>query len=62
MSKKVSRVIACIMLVIWITFLFFALNNPQLSWPWNNAISYSIYLAYFIFMVVLFIAPFKKMV
>ena len=60
MSKKVSRAIACILLVIGIAFIIFALNNPQLSWPWSNAISYSMYLAYFILMVVLFIAPFKK--
>ena len=60
MSKKMSRVIACFMLVISIAFVIIALNNPQLSWPWNNAISFTIYLIYFVLMIVLFIAPFKK--
>ena len=60
MSKKMSRVIACLMLVIGISFVIVALNNPQLSWPWNNTISFIIYFTYIILTVVLFIAPFKK--
>ena len=60
MSRKMSRVIACLMLVIGIAFVVVALNNPQLSWPWSNTISWTIYLTYIILMIVLFIAPFKK--
>ena len=60
MSRKMSRVIACLMLVIGIAFVIVALNNPQLSWPWSNTISWTIYLTYIILMIVLFIAPFKK--
>ena len=60
MSKKVSRVIACFMLVIGIAFVIVALNNPQLSWPWSNTISYIIYFTYIILTVILFVAPFKK--
>lgn len=38
MTKKYSRIIAAIMLVIAIVFIFIALNNPQASFPWSNAI------------------------
>jgi len=48
------------MLVIGIAFVIVALNNPQLSWPWSNTISFIIYFTYFILTVFLFIAPFKK--
>ena len=40
MTKKYSRIIAAIMLVIAIVFIFIALNNPQASFPWSNAITY----------------------
>ena len=60
MSKKMSRVIACFMLVIGIAFVIVALNNPQLSWPWSNTISFTIYFTYIFLTVFLFVAPFKK--
>ena len=52
--------IAFIMLIIAVIFIFVALNNPQASFPWNNTISYTLYGIYAIIMIVLFIAPFKK--
>ena len=60
MTKKYSRIIAAIMLVIAIVFIFIALNNQQASFPWSNAITYILYGIYVVIMVVLFIAPFKK--
>ena len=48
------------MLVIAIVVIFIALNNPQASFPWSNAITYILYGIYVVIMVVLFIAPFKK--
>lgn len=60
MSKRVLRIVACAMLVIGMIFFIVALNNPQLSWPWSNTITYSIYVAYLIVMVVLFVVAFKK--
>lgn len=56
MSKRILRIVACTMLVIGAIFFIVALNNPQLSWPWSNTIAYSIYVAYLIVMVVLFVA------
>ncbi len=60
MSKKLSRIIAIIMLLIGIFFILFAFSHPEMSWPWSNTISYTLYLIYLIVMVVFFIAPFKK--
>ena len=60
MTKKYSRIIAAIMLVIAIVFIFIALNNPQASFPWSNIITYILYGIYVIIMIILFIAPFKR--
>ena len=60
MSKKMSRVIACLMLAIGTIFIVVALMNPQLSWPWSNTISFIIYFTYIVLMILLFVAPFKK--
>ena len=46
MIKKYSRIIAVIMLVIAIVFIFIALNNPQASFPWSNEITYILYGVY----------------
>lgn len=60
MSKRISRIIACIMLVIGVVFFIVALNNPQFSWPWGNTITNCIYTLYLIVIAMLFVAPFKK--
>ena len=60
MTKKYSRIIAVIMLVIAVIFIFVALNNPQASFAWSNTITYILYGLYVVIMVALFIAPFKK--
>lgn len=60
MSKRILRIVACTMFMIGVIVFIVALNNPQLSWPWSNAITYSIYAVYLIVMVVLFIVAFRK--
>lgn len=60
MSKKLSRNIAVVMLVLAIAFLAFALTHPNASFPWSNAVTYTIYAVYVLAMAVLFIAPFKR--
>ncbi len=60
MSKKLSRMIATVMLVLAIAFLAFALTHPTASFPWSNAVTYTIYAVYILAMAVLFIAPFKR--
>lgn len=44
----------------WGCFIFIALNNPQASFPWSNAVTYIFYGIYVVMMIVLFIAPFKR--
>ena len=60
MTKKLSRIIAAIMLVLAAIFIFIALNNPQAGFPWSNTITSILYGVYTIVMMVLFIAPFKR--
>ncbi|WNX86057.1 hypothetical protein RWV98_07235 [Agathobaculum sp. NTUH-O15-33] len=60
MTKKHARIIAVMMLLIAVIFIFFAFHNPQASFPWSNTITYMLYGIYVILMTVLFIAPFKR--
>lgn len=58
--KTKSRMAAGIMLLFATGFLFFAITHPTASFPWNNTITYFIYIVYIVITVVLFIAPSKK--
>ena len=60
MKKNVSRIIGLVMAVIAIVFVVFALNHPEMSFPWSNTVTWVLYGLYTIVMVVLFIAPTKK--
>ena len=60
MTKKLSRIIGILMFVLAIAFVMFAFSHPKMSFPWNNTITYPLYGVYFIAMVVMFVAPFKK--
>ena len=60
MTKKTYRFIGIVMLVLAIAFIIFAFSHPEMSFPWSNTITYLLYGVYFIVMVVMFVAPFKK--
>ena len=60
MTKKTSRIIGIVMLVLAIAFIIFAFGHPEMSFPWSNTITYLLYGVYFVVMVVMFVAPFKK--
>lgn len=60
MNKKISRIVATIMLVIGAIFIVFAMNNPQASFPWKSSITYILYGIYLMTIVILYIAPSKK--
>ena len=60
MTKKISRIIGSIMLVIAIAFVVFALNHPEMSFPWSNTITWVLYGLYTLVTAVLLIAPAKK--
>ncbi len=58
--KKISRIMASVMLVAAIAFVAYALNHPDMSFPWNNTVTYIIYGIYAFITLLLFIAPFKN--
>ena len=60
MNKKISRIIGLVMMVAAIAFVVFALNHPEMSFPWSNTITWSIYGVYMLAAVILLIAPWKK--
>ena len=60
MSKKVSRIIGGIMLILAVAFLFVALGHPEMSFPWDNGITYTLYMIYALMMAILLIAPFRQ--
>ena len=60
MKKSISRIIGVIMLIVAIVFIVFALNHPEMSFPWNNTITWLLYGLYVLVIVVLFIAPKMK--
>lgn len=60
MSKKMSRMIGALMLLIGFAFLLFALGHPEMSWPWGNTISRILYFVYIVAMIIFFIAPFEE--
>lgn len=54
-KRLVFMIIGITMLVIAIVFIWYAMNNPQSSFPWSNKITYLIYLIYIIIMIGCFI-------
>ena len=46
--------IGCLMVVVAIGFLIFALNHPEMSFPWSNSITYVIYAVYLVITVFMF--------
>ena len=60
MNKKISRIIGLVMVIIAIVFVVFALNHPEMSFPWSNTITWVLYGVYAIVTIVLLIAPTKK--
>lgn len=59
MSKKTSRIIAGVMLLLAVIFAAYALFHPEAGFPWSNTITYGLYAVYTAVMIVLFIAPGK---
>ena len=59
-KKLISMVIGMTMLVIAIVFIWYAMNNPQVSFPWSNTITYLIYLVYILVMIGCFVYAKRK--
>ena len=60
MMKKISGITAVVMLIAAVAFVGYALNHPQMSFPWSNAVTYRIYGIYAVTVIVLFIVSFGK--
>ena len=55
--KKLSRIIAVLMLLLAIGFFCYAVTHPVASFPWGLSVTYTIYGVYLLVMAVLFAAP-----
>ena len=53
-KSKVFLATGCLMVIIAIAFVAFALNHPEASFPWSNTVTYSLYLVYLILTVLMF--------
>lgn len=60
MTKKTSRKLGLLLLVLAVCFVVYALEHPAGSFPWSNSVTYTIYLGYILLTVVLLWAPFGK--
>lgn len=54
-KSNIFFIIGCILLLIAIAFIRFALNHPERSFPWANSITFTIYIIYIIVMISMFI-------
>ena len=60
MKKSASRIVGLVMLIIAVAFIMFAVNHPEMSFPWNNTITWLLYGLYILMTVMLLIAPKTK--
>ena len=60
MKKSTSRIVGLVMLIIAVAFIMFAVNHPEMSFPWNNTITWLLYCLYILMTVMLLIAPKTK--
>lgn len=61
MTRKITRVIGLFMLFVTVKFVIVACNNPQMSFPWSNTITYMLYIVWLAIMILCIVAPFEKM-
>ena len=60
MTKKTSRKLGLLLLVLAVCFVVYALGHPECSFPWSSSITYTIYLVYLLLTVAFLWAPFGK--
>ena len=57
MKKSTSRIVGLVMLIIAVAFIMFAVNHPEMSFPWNNTVTWLLYGFDVLVTIVLLIAP-----
>lgn len=60
MTKKTSRKLGLLLLVLAVCFVAYALGHPTGSFPWSNSVTYAIYLGYLLVTAAFLWAPFGK--
>lgn len=60
MKRNGAKTAGMIMIAIAVIFVIYALNHPEISFPWSNTITWILYAFYAIIAAVLIIYPSKK--
>ncbi len=60
MKNRISLIVALIMITIAVAFFIYALSNPQASFLWSNTVTYTLYAAYGLIVVVLLVIGLRK--
>ena len=50
-KNKKYLIIGLAMILIAVLFLYYALNHPEVSFPWSNNITYLIYIVYLVLVI-----------
>ncbi|MDE6567478.1 MAG: hypothetical protein K2K70_07080 [Lachnospiraceae bacterium] len=58
MIRKIARAMGLFMLFVAVIFIIVACNNPQMSFPWSNTITYMLYIVWLAIMILFIVAPF----
>ena len=56
-NKKICYILGSVLCLIAVAFLCVALTHPELSFPWGNGVSYTIYALYPVITVFVFCLP-----
>lgn len=59
-KKRTFLIIGIVMILAAIAFINYALNNPQGSFPWDNSITYGIYLIYIVVTISFIVKGIRK--
>lgn len=54
-KAKILLYIGCLLVLIAIIFVIFALNHPEMSFPWSNSVSFAIYGIYIVVTICVFV-------
>ena len=57
---KKARMIGVIMTVIAIVFVIFAVNHPEMNFPWSNQVTWTLYGLYVLVTIIFLFLPARK--
>ena len=59
-KSKVFLGVGCVMILIAIMFIIFAMDHPEMSFIGGNAVAYPTYIVYIVIVIVMFIMAKKS--